>query len=90
MASQEEEAKNRRNTKLLTLAHLSLLRELAMDSRHLLAIAIIFLAIAIIFATLIGAWMFRYESVGSGLVTHRNRFTGAVCRIEEDCWFRSY
>jgi hypothetical protein len=60
-----------------------------MDGRHLLAIAIAFLAVAIIFATLVGAWMFRYEPVGSGLVTHRNRFTGAVCRIEEDCWFRS-
>jgi hypothetical protein len=60
-----------------------------MDSRHVLAIAIIFLASAITFATLVGAWMFRNEPVESGLVTHRNRFTGAVCQIEEDCWFRS-
>jgi hypothetical protein len=41
-----------------------------MDSRHLLAIAIIF-------ATLVGAWKFRYESIMGGGV-HRNRFTGAV------------
>jgi hypothetical protein len=53
-----------------------------MDSRHLLAIAIIF-------ATLVGAWMFRYEILPPGGL-HRNRFTGAVCRPEEECWFRNY
>jgi len=50
-----------------------------MDSRHALAIAIIF-------ATLVGAWMFRYEQVLAGF--HRNRFTGAVCPNHEECWFR--
>jgi hypothetical protein len=44
----------------------------------------ILLALAIIFATLVGAWMFRYEQVGS--FEHRNRFTGALCSYEENCW----
>jgi hypothetical protein len=52
-----------------------------MDSRHLLAIAIIF-------ATLVGAWMFRYEPILNGGI-HRNRFTGVVCRFDEECWFGS-
>jgi hypothetical protein len=43
------------------------------------------LAIAIIFATLIGAWMFRYEDLGPGV--HRNRFTGVVCSTLQECWF---
>jgi len=38
-----------------------------MDSR-------IVLAGAIVFATIVGAWMFRYETIGEG--GHRNRFTG--------------
>jgi hypothetical protein len=45
------------------------------------------LAVAIILATLIGAWMFRYEAYGIGV--HRNRFTGAVCFSSEGCWFSS-
>jgi hypothetical protein len=45
------------------------------------------LAVAIILATLIGAWMFRYETYGIGV--HRNRFTGAVCFKSEECWFSS-
>jgi hypothetical protein len=45
------------------------------------------LAVAIILATLIGAWMFRYETYGIGV--HRNRFTGAVYFTSEECWFSS-
>jgi hypothetical protein len=51
-----------------------------MDSRAVLAAAIIF-------ATLIGAWMFRYETYRE--ILHRNRFTGAVCRVTVECWFSS-
>jgi hypothetical protein len=86
MASQEEEAKNRRNTKPLALAHLSLLRELAMDSRRLLAIATICLAIAIIFATLVGAWMFRYECLAPLAVeaSGRGRMAAVFILMEPD------
>lgn len=49
----------------------------AMDSR-------IILAGAIVFATLVGAWMFRYEEHGFG---HRNKITGAICAVREECWF---
>jgi hypothetical protein len=45
------------------------------------------LAIAIIFATLVGAWMFRYENVN--IVNHRNRFTGVECGHWQECWFVS-
>jgi hypothetical protein len=45
------------------------------------------LAAAIVFATLIGAWMFRDEPSGMGV--HRNRFTGAICFNIEECWFSS-
>jgi hypothetical protein len=50
-----------------------------MDSR-------VTLAAAIVFATLVGAWMFRYETETIG---HRNRFTGAVCFEQDECWFSS-
>jgi hypothetical protein len=46
------------------------------------------LAFAIIFAVVVGAWMFRYELLGEGYV-HRNRFTGAVCHVARECWFKS-
>jgi hypothetical protein len=45
------------------------------------------LAIAIIFATLVGAWMFRYENVGVNNSYHRNRLTGAICAVVDECWF---
>ena len=44
------------------------------------------LAIAIVFATIMSAWMFRYEILFNGAM-HRNRFTGATCHITEECWF---
>jgi hypothetical protein len=45
------------------------------------------LAIAIIFATLVGAWMFRqYEPYPNYDFLHRNRITGAVCYAYEECW----
>jgi hypothetical protein len=44
------------------------------------------IAVAIIFATLLGAWMFRYEANG---VFHRNRFTGAICELRHECWFQN-
>lgn len=34
-------------------------------------------AASIVFATVVAAWMFRYEPIS--LIGHRNRFTGAVC-----------
>jgi hypothetical protein len=37
------------------------------------------LALAVIFTTLVGAWMFRYEHV----------LRGAICPIHEECWFKS-
>lgn len=52
-----------------------------MDSRHLLPIAIIF-------ATLVGAWMFRYQPILNGAV-HVKRFTGATYSYQEECWFGS-
>jgi hypothetical protein len=51
-----------------------------MDSRALLAAAIVF-------AALLGAWMFRYDNYASGV--HKNRFTGAVCFIADECWISS-
>jgi hypothetical protein len=48
----------------------------------------IILAAAIVFATLIGAWMFRYEAGWTPLV-HRNRLTGAICFAMDECWFSS-
>jgi hypothetical protein len=48
------------------------------------------LAAAIVFATLLGAWMFRYEQAFRDHQMHRNRITGVICPISEECWFRSY
>ncbi|MGA7455030.1 MAG: hypothetical protein WBW73_28550 [Rhodoplanes sp.] len=44
------------------------------------------LGVAIIFAVLVAAWMFRYETTDSWGLHHRNRLTGAVCIISEECW----
>jgi hypothetical protein len=38
--------------------------------------------------TLLGGWMFRYQTDRYGL-THRNRLTGAVCFVAHECWFHS-
>jgi len=46
------------------------------------------LAITILFATLTGAWMFRYEPIGNGML-HRNRLTGVICQAIDECWFNS-
>jgi hypothetical protein len=43
------------------------------------------LAIVTAFATLVGAWMFRYENFANGSF-HRNRLTGAVCHSYAECW----
>jgi hypothetical protein len=43
------------------------------------------LAAAILLATLLGAWMFRYEHLYG--TEHQNRFTGVICSISEECWF---
>jgi hypothetical protein len=52
------------------------------------------LAAAIVFATLVAGWMLRYESLlGTGpneWHMQRNRFTGAVCFMFEECWFTSF
>lgn len=45
------------------------------------------LAGALIFATLIGAWMFRDETVHP--LGHRNRFTGVMCHPQHECWLQS-
>lgn len=45
------------------------------------------LAAAIIFATLVGAWMMRYEHLGPGV--QKNRLTGAMCHPTQSCWFES-
>jgi hypothetical protein len=39
-------------------------------------------------ATLIGAWMFRFENVHEGKL-HRNRITGAICMVQQECWLHS-
>jgi hypothetical protein len=44
------------------------------------------LAIAIVFTTLVGAWMFRYEPYPNYDFLHRNRITSAVCYAYEACW----
>jgi hypothetical protein len=52
------------------------------------------LAAAIVFATLVAGWMLRYESLlGTGpneWHMQRNRLTGAVCFMFEECWFTSF
>jgi len=56
----------------------------AMDSQKLLAVSIII-------ATLVIAWMFRYETITNNTLPfamHRNRFTGAVCLTIHECWWR--
>ena len=45
------------------------------------------LALAIFLTTLIGAWMFRYETTDPGY--HRNRFTGVECYNWQECWLAS-
>ena len=47
------------------------------------------LAVVIALATLIGVWMFRYESVYTNGQLHRNRITGVICFVFSECWFRS-
>jgi hypothetical protein len=44
------------------------------------------LAVAIILATLVGAWMLRYERYPNYGFLHRNRIRGAVCYAYEECW----
>ena len=47
------------------------------------------LVVAIVFATLLGAWMIRFETLNSDPLVHRNRFTGAICSLDEECWAES-
>jgi hypothetical protein len=51
------------------------LRELLVENR---------LIVAIVLAVIVGAWMFRFESVGPWL--HRNRITGSICYVTQECW----
>ena len=37
------------------------------------------LALTIIFAVIVGAWMLRYETVGPNGLWYRDRLTGTVC-----------
>jgi hypothetical protein len=48
---------------------------------------IVLVAAAIVIGLLLIARVFRYEPYGSD--QHRNRYTGAVCSISEECWFNS-
>ncbi len=43
------------------------------------------LSVAIIFAAIVFAWMFAFETLSP--YEHRNRFTGMICRLDENCWF---
>jgi hypothetical protein len=43
------------------------------------------ITVAIGVATFVGAWMFRYETLNNGTM-HRNRFTGAICMVDQECW----
>lgn len=52
-----------------------------LDPRTLFALAIVF------FAVLVGAWMFRYEGPFGSPALHRNRITGVVCPVDQECWF---
>jgi hypothetical protein len=45
------------------------------------------LAVVIAAATLVAAWMFRFEWADQAGAYHRNRFTGATCWHTEECWF---
>ena len=45
------------------------------------------LALAIVFASLVVGWLLRFENLGSGM--QRNRITGEICHISEECWFSS-
>jgi hypothetical protein len=53
-----------------------------MDSKKLLAWAIIFAAV-------VGTWLFRFEEIPQTFGMHRNRLTGATCHFTEECWFTS-
>jgi hypothetical protein len=46
------------------------------------------LASAIMFATLVAAWILRYEGTKQAGV-HRNRITNVRCHAEDECWFKS-
>jgi hypothetical protein len=48
-------------------------------------ISIPWITIAIVLATVVGAWMFRYETFTNDIM-HRNRFTGAICMVDKECW----
>jgi hypothetical protein len=54
---------------------------------------LIFLAVAIMVACLVGAWEFRYSDeyheFGRAGKLHRNRITGVECRSSDECWFES-
>ena len=45
-------------------------------------------ALAILVAVLAGAWMFRFETVAP--LIHKNRITGAVCPVYQECWARTH
>lgn len=49
-------------------------------------------ALAIVLVGLLGVWLVRYETLGMVMMggslqmAHRNRVTGAVCHILQECW----
>jgi hypothetical protein len=45
-------------------------------------------ALAIILAVLLLAWMFRFEPLPGK--SHRNRFTGVRCYEWQECWFCNF
>jgi hypothetical protein len=44
------------------------------------------IALALVFCALIFGWMFRFEQLNFPM--QKNRFTGAVCTIQEECWIK--
>lgn len=57
------------------------MREWLSDGQRLIALAI--LVAAILFA-----WMNRYETLPGGIF-HRNRLTNAMCYGVDECWFKN-
>ncbi|MBR1173837.1 hypothetical protein JQ617_07720 [Bradyrhizobium sp. KB893862 SZCCT0404] len=46
----------------------------------------VLVAPAIVIALLVVARILRYEPYGAD--QHRNRYTGAICNVSEECWFK--
>jgi hypothetical protein len=57
---------------------------LSSESRHTVAVTVIAAIVLVL------AWSLRFETLSlEGLPFHRNRLTGVVCYIGEECWLTS-